>query len=643
MITLSINNITKSYGVETIIRDISFAINDGEKIGLVGSNGAGKTTLFKIIAGSLEKDSGQIYIGKDISLGYLEQNVKSNSDNTLLQEALLCFEDLIKLEEELRKLENKISESAHSDKLEDIMNEYSRKMEIFTNSNGYAYNSEAKGILKGLGFSESEFDKPVKLLSGGEQTRLMLSKLLLKKPDILLLDEPTNHLDTNAVEWLENYLKLYKGNVVVISHDRYFLDKIVNKIFEIQNKILTEYNGNYTDYLEKRETAQLLLEKEYKDNQEEIKRQKEIIAQLKAFGREKQVRRARSREKLLDKMDVVERPDFAKKQASISFSPSITSGYDVMKAENISKSFGERQLFSNVDINIYRNEKVALLGPNGIGKTTLFNMLLGKDLDFEGNITYGTNVHPVYFDQNRRDLNPQNNILDEVWNEYPNLTETRIRNMLAAFLFTGDDVYKLIASLSGGEQSRISLLKLMLSNSNFLFLDEPTNHLDIESKEVLENALNVYEGTVFFISHDRYFINKLADKVLVLSENGIREFLGNYDYYQEKLSQEKEDLEMNLNESLQSNCTKTQIKAQQKKDKEKEKEIRKIKKQITEIEEKIVELEEKIEFLNHELCKEEIYSNPDNAKQVTDEKTNCETELSEAFAKWEELHLLLEE
>ena len=643
MITLSVNNITKSYGIETIINDISFAINEGEKIGLVGSNGAGKTTLFRIITGRLEKDSGQIFFGKDITIGYLEQNVKTESENSLLDEALLCFEDVIKLERELRELEHRISESAHDKNLDSLMNEYSRKTEQFTNMNGYSYNSEARGILKGLGFSESDFEKPVNLLSGGEQTRLMLSKLLLKKPDVLLLDEPTNHLDTMAVEWLETYLKQYRGNVVVISHDRYFLDKIVDRIFEIHNRTLTQYGGNYTDYLEKRETVQQLMEKEYKENQEEIKRQKDIIAQLKAFGREKQVKRARSREKLLDKMDTVDKPDFAKKKASITFSPSVTSGYEVMKVESLSKAFGERVLFSDLDIQIFRNEKVALLGPNGVGKTTLFNILLGKDTAYQGQVTYGTNVHPVYFDQTRQDLNQENSIIDEVWNEYPSLTETRVRSMLAAFLFTGDDVYKRISSLSGGEQSRISLLKLMLSNANFLFLDEPTNHLDIESKEVLENALNVYEGTVFFISHDRYFINKLADKVLVLTEDGIREFLGNYDYYQEKLQHEKEDRERNQSEASQSNVTRTQIKAQQKKDKEKEKEYRKLKKSVTDTEQRISEIESEIENCHQQLCLEEIYSNPEMTKKVTEEKNRLETELAEAFEKWEELHLMLED
>lgn len=643
MITLSVNNITKSYGIETIIKDISFAINDGEKVGLVGSNGAGKTTLFKIISGQLEKDSGQIYLGKDISIGYLEQNIKIASKNTLLDEALLCFEDVILLEKELRSLEHKISESAHDPKLQSVMNEYARKTEIFTNMNGYSYNSESRGILKGLGFSESDFEKPINLLSGGEQTRLMLSKLLLKKPDVLLLDEPTNHLDTMAVEWLETYLRQYKGNVVVISHDRYFLDKIVTKIYEIHNKTLTEYNGNYTDYLEKRETAQILMEKEYKENQDEIKRQKEIITQLKAFGREKQVKRARSREKLLDKLDIVDKPDFSKKKASITFSPSITSGHEVMKAHGLGKSYGERTLFSDLDIEIYRNEKVALLGPNGVGKTTLFNILLGKDHDHKGDINYGTNVHPIYFDQTRQDLDPKNTILSEVWNEYPGIAETRLRSMLAAFLFTGDDVYKTIASLSGGEQSRISLLKLMLSKANFLFLDEPTNHLDIESKEVLENALNVYEGTVFFISHDRYFINKLADKVLVLTEDGIREFLGNYDYYQEKLQEEKEDKERAQKDDSQGGTTKTQMKAQQKKDKEKEKEFRKLKKTISEIEEKIAKLEESMETCDQQLCLEEVYSNPDMARKVTDDKNSLEEELSEAFEEWEELHAQLEE
>lgn len=642
MITLSVNDITKSYGVDTIINNISFAINEGEKVGLVGSNGAGKTTLFKIISGKIEKDNGQIFLGKDITLGYLEQNIKIESELTLLDEALLTFQDLIDLEKELRELEHKIADSAHTQNLEKVMEEYSHKSEEFVNKNGYAYNSEAKGILRGLGFSDEDFDKSVTLLSGGEQTRLMLSKLLLKKPDVLMLDEPTNHLDTQAVEWLETYLKNYRGNVVVISHDRYFLDKIVNRIFEIHNKRLTEYGGNYTTYLEKRELAQEQLEKDYRENQGEIKRQKEIIAQLKAFGREKQVKRARSREKLLAKMDVVDKPDFAKDKAHFSFAPSVTSGYEVIKGINLTKSFGERTLFSDLNLEIFRNEKVALLGANGIGKTTLFNMLLGKDQNFTGDVKYGTNVNPVYFDQNRQDLDQNKSVIDEVHDSYPQLNETKLRNMLAAFLFTGDDVFKRVGSLSGGEQSRISLLKLMLSNANFLFLDEPTNHLDIESKEVLENALAVYEGTVLFISHDRYFINKLADKVAVLTEDGLREFLGNYDYYQERLQQEKEDLERTLAEESQIGNTKTQIKAMQKKDKEKEKELRKLKKDITQIEENIAEIEMAIEDCDQKLCLEEVYSVPETAKQISEEKLKLEENLATAYEEWEELHSLLE-
>lgn len=642
MITLSVNNLKKTYGIDTIIENISFAVNENEKIGIVGPNGAGKTTLFKLISGQIEKDEGQIFWGKDIRFGYLEQNINTDSSSTIWDEVLTIFADVIALEKDLRRLENEIALKHDSNEFDKIMNEYAKKSDLFTSINGFSYRSEATGILLGLGFSEQDFSKELKLLSGGEQTRLMLSKLLLKKPDVLLLDEPTNHLDTKSVEWLESYIKQYRGNVFIISHDRYFLDRTVDTIMEIQNKQLTIYPGNYTNYSQKRELAQAQLEKQYKENQEEIRRQKEIIAQLRAFGREKQVKRARSREKLLNKMDVVEKPHSAQKKATIRFTPSIVSGYEVMYAEKLQKSFGERILFQDLSFEIFRGEKVALIGPNGVGKTTLFNILLGKDPDFTGNIRLGTNVHPLYFDQTRSDLDPHNSILDEVWNAYPHLTQTAVRNYLAAFLFTGEEVFKTIASLSGGEKARISLLKLMLSKGNFLFLDEPTNHLDIDSKEVLEMALNAYEGTIFFISHDRYFINALADRIIEFSPEGVRQFLGDYDDYQYTLQTEREEKEKRLAESI-APVNKTQQKQQYRKEKERSGEQKKLKNAVQELENKISELEEEISELDHLMCLEEIYSDPVKSQEVIQQKIKAESDLEQAMLDWENAHLALEE
>lgn len=642
MIILSVNNLKKMYGVETIIENISFTVNENEKVGIVGPNGAGKTTLFKLISGEIEKDDGQIFWGKDIRFGYLEQNVNINSSATIWEEVLTIFSETIALEDELRRLENEIAEKHDSDEFDKIMSEYAKKSDYFEQINGFAYKSEASGILLGLGFSEEDFSKPIELLSGGEQTRLMLSKLLLQKPDVLLLDEPTNHLDTKAVEWLESYIGQYRGNVFIISHDRYFLDKTVDTIMEIQNKKLTVYSGNYSYYASKREILQSQLEKQYKENQEEIQRQKDIIAQLKAFGREKQVKRARSREKLLNKMEILDRPQGVQRKAAIRFSPSIVSGYEVMKATKLRKSYGERVLFEDFSFEVFRGEKVALIGPNGSGKTTLFNILLGKDHDFDGSVQFGTNVIPLYFDQTRADLDPRNTILDEVWNAYPHLTQTEVRGYLAAFLFTGEDVFKSISSQSGGEQSRISLLKLMLSKGNFLFLDEPTNHLDIDSKEVLEMALSAYEGTIFFISHDRYFINALADRVLEFSPNGIREFLGNYDDYQYKLQTEREEQAKRLAESIIP-MNKTQQRNQYKKEKEKISGQRRLKNAIAETESAIERLEAELAEIDQLMCREEIYSDPVKSVEVFNQKTDTERKLEQAMQSWEELQLALEE
>ena len=638
MIALAMNNIKKTFGIDTILENISFSINEGERIGLVGSNGAGKTTLFKIITGELDYDNGEIYFGKDLTIGYLAQNTEIATTNTLLEEVLTVFEGVMVLEKEIRILEHEISDAGAKEDftlLDRLMKQYSLKTEEFTKINGYAYNSEAKGILIGLGFKEEDFSKEVRMLSGGEKTRLMLGKLLLKKPDILLLDEPTNHLDTDSVQWLESFLKQYRGTIFVISHDRYFLDELTNKTYELFSRELKIYNGNYSFYVKQRLVDEEIALKTYEENQSQIKRQQEVIDKLKAFGREKQVKRARSREKLLDKMEKVEKPNYLKKKAKITFNTKIKSGKDVMKIRGVSKSYGERTLFSEVNLDIYREEKIALIGPNGAGKSTLFNILLGEDKNFEGEITFGTNVRPVYFDQDRDDLNHEVNILDEVWSTYPHIKEADLRSMLGAFLFFGDDVFKLVGTLSGGEKARISLLKLMLSDSNFLFLDEPTNHLDIESKEVLEDALCAYEGTVFVISHDRYFLNKVPDKILVLENQEIKEYFGNYDYYMEKKAMEKAAKE--FENQTEDSSTKTQLKVQRKKDKEKEKEERKLKKQLTDTENRIHAIEQEITDLDHELCKEEVYSNPEKSMEITDLKTALNNELGDLLELWEKL------
>ena len=522
MIILSCNNLTKSFGVESILENISFTVNEGDKIGVIGVNGTGKTTLFKIISGIYGYDSGEIYTSKDCEIGYLEQNTNFYSDNTIFTEVLEVFSDLIKMEEDLRKMECEISDKSsetNSPDLQKLMYNYSHKLELFQNSNGYGYKSEAKGVLKGLGFNDDELEKPIKILSGGEKTRVLLAKLLLKKPTLLLLDEPTNHLDSDALEWLELFLKQYKGTVILISHDRYFLDQSVNRIFEIHNKKLKAYNGNYSYYAEKSAIDKEIERKTYEDQQKEIKKQEESIERLKAYGREKHLKRARSKEKTLSKIEVLDKPDGERKRAKLKFIPAVESGNDVLAVRDVEMSFPDKVLFKDLNLDIYRGEKVALIGPNGAGKSTLFKIIMNELDPIQGEVKFGTNVNTAYFHQEQKTLNLDNTVIDEIWDANPHLTQTEVRNMLGAFLFENEDVFKRISSLSGGERARVAILKLILSQSNFLLLDEPTNHLDIDSKEVLEEALVNYTGTIFTISHDRYFLNKVVDKILVLDEN----------------------------------------------------------------------------------------------------------------------------
>lgn len=636
MIVLSCNNLNKSFGIDSILENVNFTVNEYDKIGIIGVNGTGKTTLFKIISGIYGYDSGDIYTSKDCEIGYLEQNTNFHSENTILEEVLEVFKDVIEMEKYLRDLEHKISEESsntNSTTLEKLMNEYSNKLEAFSDMNGYGYKSEAKGVLKGLGFSDEDMDKPISILSGGEKTRVLLGKLLLKKPTLLLLDEPTNHLDSEAIEWLEVFLKQYKGTVILISHDRYFLDQVVNRIFEIHNKKLKTYNGNYSDFIKASAIEKELELKKFEDQQKDIKKQEKSIERLKAFGREKHLKRARSKEKALAKVDVLDKPEAYRKKAKIEFNPSVTSGNDVLQLRDISMGYGERILFKDLNLDIYRGEKVALIGANGIGKSTLFKIIMNEITPLSGDIKFGTNVNVSYFHQEQKTLNLDNTIIDEIWEDNKQLTQTSLRTMLGAFLFEGEEVFKKISTLSGGERARVAILKLILSNANLLLLDEPTNHLDIDSKEVLEEALSSYTGTIFTISHDRYFLNTVVDKVLVLDENGITEYLGNYDYYIEK---KKQVQEMNTVEVIEEK-TKTQLKEEKRKEREQREAEKKNRVKRQNIEKEIEETEAKIEEMDVLLCQEEVYSNPEKSKDVSLQKASLEEKLSALYEEWESL------
>ena len=641
MIMLSCNNVTKSFGVETILEDISFSISEGDKVGIVGVNGTGKTTLFKIITGIYGYDSGEIYTSKDCRMGYLEQNTNFHSDKTIYEEVLKVFSDLIASEIELRDMEHKIAElskleGSPTSELKKLMDDYGKKYERFEENHGYSYKSEVIGTLRGLGFSKDDLEKQIDVLSGGEKTRVLLAKLLLGKPSLLLLDEPTNHLDAEAVEWLEGFLRAYEGTVMIISHDRYFLDQSVNRIFEMSNKHLTAFNGNYTEYQKQAKIQKEIELKRYENQQHEIKKQEESIERLKSYGREKHIKRARSKEKMLNKVEKLEKPQEYRKKAKFKFHSAPQSGNDVLRVENLEKSFDERVLFKDVNFDIYRGEKVALIGPNGIGKSTLFKILMSEETQNDGNFKIGQNVIPAYFHQEQKTLNLKNTIIDEIWNSNPSLTQTEIRSLLGAFLFSDEDVFKEINLLSGGERARIAILKLILSKSNLLLLDEPTNHLDIDSKEVLEEALLEYDGTIFTISHDRYFLNTVIDKILLLSPEGVTEYLGNYDYYMEKKTQQKE-METLADDLDIEQKTKTQIKEEKKREKEQKQKENQVRNRVRKIEDKIELLEKEIEGLEYMLCQEEIYSSPEKSKEVNQEKAEHEKKLKHLYTKWEEI------
>ena len=629
MIVLSCSNISKAYGTNSILEDISFTIEDGDKIGLIGLNGSGKTTLLNILAKEDLSDSGNIYTQKDLKIGYLKQHTNIESDLTVFDECLEVFKPLIKMEETIRDLENRISlESAngHSNELDSLLNEYSILLEEFNNKNGYGYRSEIKGVLKGLGFSEEEMDRNSNVLSGGQKARLSLAKLLLEKPNILLLDEPTNHLDIDAINWLEDYLTEYNGAVLTISHDRYFLNNVVSKIFHLENKNIKIYNTNYTKYMDQRKKDLEVLKNQYENQQKEIKRQEEIIQRFSNYGGSRYIKQAQARQKLLDKMKLLDKP-MEDKKTKISFEPKIKSGRDVLQVESLEKNFGDYKLFEDINFNVYRGERVGLIGPNGIGKTTLFKAVLNEIPYDNGDIRIGHHVHIGYFDQEQTSLNLNNTIIDEIWDDNPKLNHYEIRTILSRFLFIGDDIFKEISELSGGERGRLQLLKMMLSDANFLLMDEPTNHLDIDSKEVLEDALIDYEGTLFVISHDRYFLNRVTNKILEMTEDGITEYLGNYDYYLEK----KNAIKIEEYEELK---TKTQIKLERKKEREKQELNKKRKKEIESLEEIIEKNEMELEDLDKLLCDPKIYENPEEALKLSEKRENLQSELDKFYDKW---------
>lgn len=666
---LSCSNICKSFGENDILKQVSFHIEDHEKAAIVGINGAGKSTLLKVLIGKLNADDGVVTWAKGASIGYLAQHQDLEGAETIYDALLEVKKPVIQMEARIRSLELEMK-SASGDELETKLSEYSRLNHEFEMANGYSYQSEITGVLKGLGFTEDEFSKPITALSGGQKTRVSLGKLLLTKPDILLLDEPTNHLDMESIAWLETYLRNYSGAVIIVAHDRYFLDRVVTKIIELDMGHCTVFSGNYSAYSDKKAMLRDAAIRAYLNQQQEIRHQEAVIAKLKSFNREKSIKRAESREKMLDKIERLEKPTQANDSMDIRLEPDVVSGNDVLTVTDLSKSFDTQTLFTNVDFEIKRGERVAIIGNNGTGKTTLLKIINGIIPADSGQIRLGSKVHIGYYDQEHQVLHMDKTLFQEIQDTYPNMNNTQIRNTLAAFLFTGDDVFKLIRDLSGGERGRVSLAKLMLSDANFLLLDEPTNHLDITSKEILESALNRYTGTVLYVSHDRYFINRTATRILDLTDGSFINYIGNYDYYLEK----KEDVEAAFaarqmaeagnNRTAGANGTQAQSvsavsgvssassqapmtasaagsladgKMDWKAQKEEQARLRKRQNELKKVEDKIHELETRDGEIDELLSQEDVYTDVSRLMELNKEKESIQKELEVLYEKWEEL------
>ena len=665
---LSCSNICKSFGENDILKQVSFHIEDHEKAAIVGINGAGKSTLLKVLIGKLAADDGVVTWAKGASIGYLAQHQDLEGAETIYDALLEVKKPVIQMEARIRSLELEMK-SASGDELESKLSEYSRLNHEFEMADGYSYQSEITGVLKGLGFTEDEFSKPITALSGGQKTRVSLGKLLLTKPDILLLDEPTNHLDMESIAWLETYLRNYSGAVIIVAHDRYFLDRVVTKIIELDMGHCTVFSGNYSAYSDKKAMLRDAAIRAYLNQQQEIRHQEAVIAKLKSFNREKSIKRAESREKMLDKIDRLEKPVQTNDSMDIRLEPDVVSGNDVLTVTDLSKSFDTQTLFTNVDFEIKRGERVAVIGNNGTGKTTLLKIINGIIPADSGQIRLGSKVHIGYYDQEHQVLHMDKTLFQEIQDTYPNMNNTQIRNTLAAFLFTGDDVFKLIRDLSGGERGRVSLAKLMLSDANFLLLDEPTNHLDITSKEILESALNRYTGTVLYVSHDRYFINRTATRILDLTNGSFINYIGNYDYYLEK----KEDVEaafaarqmaqtaanhptgtnspqaastasgISSNRTSQTAMTASSAgspadgKIDWKAQKEEQARLRKRQNELKKIEDKIHELETRDGEIDELLSQEDVYTDVSRLMELNKEKESIQKELEVLYEKWEEL------
>ncbi len=636
---LSVSNIHKSFNEIPVLRNVSFHIEDYDKAAIVGINGAGKTTLLRIIMGELSADEGLVTVSRDKTIGYLSQHEAVSGENTIYNELLSVKQDIIELEQRMRSVELQMR-SASGDTLQQLMATYTNLTHAFESANGYACRSELTGVLKGLGFVEDEFGRSISTLSGGQKTRVALGKLLLLKPDLIILDEPTNHLDMSSITWLETYLLNYKGAVIIVSHDRYFLDRIANKVIEIDNTKATVFTGNYSAYAAKKEALRAAEYSAYMKQQQDIKHQEEVIEKLRSFNREKSIRRAESRVKMLDKIEVLEKPTQVRADMHLKLEPKYTSGNDVLQVENLSKSFGSLTLFENLNFELKKGEHVAVIGDNGTGKTTILKIINELVAPDTGEIRLGSNVAIGYYDQEHHVLHMDKTLFEEISDDYPTLTNTEIRNTLAAFLFTGEDVFKQVKALSGGERGRVSLAKLMLSEANFLILDEPTNHLDILSKEILEDALNAYTGTVLYVSHDRYFINKTASRILDLNNKALTNYLGNYEYYLEK----KDELTAHDSGSGQVNAaiqaasyapsdTKQDWKAQ----KEQQAAQRKKENALKKCEEAIEELEQRNTQIDLLMASPEVCTDVARLQELTKEKETNETTLNELYEKWEQL------